>query len=108
MDTPTSDPGIVIEERTAGMVRYRSLSTGRRWEVHGECTRCGLCVIGAVPAERWVWTGPPGTPGAVTDTQYDARLDDPVTPEFDQHMKNQAASTPAATVAGCSLSFVVR
>jgi hypothetical protein len=47
VDEPTSDPEVVIEERTAGYVRYRDLD-GRRWEVRGECTRLGYCLIGAV------------------------------------------------------------
>lgn len=43
----TSDPGVLIEERRAGYVRYQHVD-GRRWEVHGVCDRRGDCLIGAV------------------------------------------------------------
>lgn len=46
MDVPTSDRHVVIEARSPGYVRYRS-DEGRRWEVRGECTRLGHCLIGA-------------------------------------------------------------
>ena len=111
-DTATNDPGVVIEKLQKGAnpyIIYRSLITGRRWEVNGTCNQCGLCVIGAVDGSmgttRWVWSGPPGTPMAVTDVKYGDRLDDPVTPEFHQDMIDQAAITPTATVSGCSLTF---
>lgn len=45
---PTSDPSVFIEEQRQGYVRYRRLTDGRRWEVHGECDRRGDCLIGAV------------------------------------------------------------
>lgn len=44
---PTYDPGVLIEERRPGYVRYRATS-GRRWEVHGVCDQRGDCLIGAV------------------------------------------------------------
>jgi hypothetical protein len=47
-DTPTSDPNVVIEEQWDGYVRYRRLTDGRRWEVHGFCDMRGDCLIGAV------------------------------------------------------------
>lgn len=47
MATPTVDPDVVIEERRTGYVRYRSLSSGRRWEVRGECVHLGNCQIGS-------------------------------------------------------------
>jgi hypothetical protein len=52
---PTADPNCVIEEQREGYVRYRALSSGRRWEVHGVCDQRGDCLIGAN-----VWT-PDGT-----------------------------------------------
>jgi len=104
MDAPTSDPGVVIESRDESGVVYRSV-TGRRWRVNGECNRCGLCVVGAVPIERWTWRGPPGTPGAVFDTLYGSRLDEPVTPEFFPAMERIARETPTALVTGCSMTL---
>lgn len=47
-DIPTVDPNVVIEAQSIGYVRYRSLSTGHRWEVHGTCDHRGDCMIGAV------------------------------------------------------------
>lgn len=75
---PTSDPGILIEERREGYVRYRNVESGRRWEVHGECVGLGHCIVGAVvdgeevrtlERARELWAQ--GFP-----------LDSPVTPEF--------------------------
>ena len=113
-DTPTSDPTVVIERTRLGanpFIEYRNLITGRRWRVSGTCNRCGLCVIGATDAvmgvTRWTWSGPPGTPDAVTDVKYGSRPDDPVTPEFAQDMIDMAQQTPTATVGGCTLTFQV-
>lgn len=64
---PTVDPTVFIEEKRPGYVRYRN-ADGRRWEVHGTCDQRGDCLVGAVDPVL----GPP-----------DARLDVPVTPEFD-------------------------
>ena len=47
----TQDIDIVIEERRIGCVRYRRLSTGARWEVHGVCTGRGDCIVGSVLAD---------------------------------------------------------
>lgn len=80
----TADPDVVIEARAVSYVRYRSLSTGRRWEVHGICDRRGDCLVGAVidgivirdheQLARLVQA-------AGTD-RIDSPLDVPVTPEF--------------------------
>lgn len=48
---PTQDPGLVLEARSPGYRRYRRLSDGRRWEVHGECDGRGSCIVGAVLAD---------------------------------------------------------
>lgn len=74
---PTCDPGVWIEEQSAGYARYRR-DDGRRWEVHGTCDKRGTCLIGA-----WI-------DGAeVTTAEHAAALaagytgpDCPVTPEF--------------------------
>jgi hypothetical protein len=58
---PTCDPHVLIEEQRVNYVRYRR-DDGRRWEVHGSCTRCGNC-----------WQGVAGEAPA---------LDCPVTPEL--------------------------
>jgi len=65
--TETADPDVVIEDERAGYVRYRSLSTGRRWEVTGVCDYRGDCLVGAIDP----LLGPRGS-----------RLDVPVTPDF--------------------------
>lgn len=110
-DIATSDPFVVIEAtgKRAGVfwLRYRREVAGvvDRWTVRGTCNQCGLCVIGAVPASRFTWSGPPGTPMAVTDVNYAARPDDPIAPGFIEDMVQMAALTPTATVAGCSLTI---
>lgn len=48
MDEPTADPNVVIEEKLAGYVRYRSLIDNSRWEVRGTCIKLGYCLVGAV------------------------------------------------------------
>jgi hypothetical protein len=48
VDEPTSDPSVVIEERSPGYVRYRNILDGRRWEVRGTCDRRGNCLIGTL------------------------------------------------------------
>ncbi len=58
----TCDPYVWIEEQYVGYVRYRNVTSGRRWEVHGICDQRGDCWQGAV--------GPK------------PELDCPVTPEF--------------------------
>ena len=64
---PTVDPYVLIEEQRKGYVRYRNITTGRRWIVRGVCDLRGDCIIGAVDPPL----GPP-----------EGRLDVPVTPEF--------------------------
>ena len=84
----TADPDIEIEEKQEGYVRYRRLSDGRRWEVHGVCDRRGDCMIGV--------TVQLGGSVIVRDHEHLALLakvfgreridsveDEPVTPEFD-------------------------
>lgn len=44
----TADPDVFIEEQREGYCRYRRISDGRRWEVHGFCDRRGDCIVGAV------------------------------------------------------------
>lgn len=85
---PTADPGVFIEARGDGWVRYRR-DDGRRWEVHGVCDRRGDCLIGAVV------TNEHGEPEQIRDHDHlaemthrlgrdrvDGELDVPVTPEF--------------------------
>lgn len=63
----TIDPYVFIEEEYKGYVRYRNITSGRRWEVLGICDYRGDCIVGAVNPVL----GPRG-----------GRLDVPVTPEF--------------------------
>lgn len=76
---PTADPTTLIEEQREGYVRYRSITEGRRWEVHGTCDRRGDCLVGAVIDGK-----------ELTRADIDAAserlvsaLDVPVTPEFE-------------------------
>lgn len=64
---PTIDPYIFIEEEYIGYVRYRNITTGRRWEVYGQCDYRGDCLIGAVNPILG---------------KRETRLDVPVSPEF--------------------------
>lgn len=109
MPEATNDPDIVITDRQTGSdswVDYARISTGETWRVRGTCNQCGLCVIGVNdPLGRYVWDGPPGTPGASRDLLYGQRLDDPLCMGFDEDMVGMAAITPTATVTGCSLTF---
>jgi hypothetical protein len=87
VDTPTADPFVVIEDSSPGYVRYRNVTTGQRWEVHGTCDRRGNCLIGAV-------LDLDGQEVVVRDhahlneltAQYGSRIDSemdvPVTPDF--------------------------
>lgn len=77
MDSPTADPTVVIEERSAGYIRYRNIE-GRRWEVFGVCDKRGDCLVGAVIDDEQVRTLERAHELAVA---Y-AGLDCPITPEF--------------------------
>lgn len=44
----TCEPYVFIEEQRVGYIRYRDITTGRRWEVHGICDKRGDCLVGAV------------------------------------------------------------
>jgi hypothetical protein len=110
VNEPTLDADIVVVGREDGpppVVVYRRVSTNDTWAVSGTCNQCGLCVIGAV-GEWYVWNGPPGTPGASSDTRVPGRADDPVCPGFIEDMQEMAAVTPTANVAGCSLVIETR
>lgn len=82
---PTWDPTVVIEERRAGYVRYRSTHTGRRWEVHGTCDQRGDCLIGAVVDGELVRDHAhlAELAARLAPRRVDSDLDVPVTPEFD-------------------------
>src|SRR5215469_2836649 len=86
---PTVDPEIFIEARGERWVRYRRITDGRRWAVHGVCDRRGDCLIGAV------MTNEHGELEQIRDHEHlaelskrlgrdrpDTELDVPVTPEF--------------------------
>lgn len=103
---PTLDPDIEIMYLEGG-VEYRRISTGDKWRVWGTCNQCGLCVIGARPFDRYQWQAAPGTPYSVVDLWYGKRLDDPVTPGFNEDMIDMARATPTATVNGCSMTVEV-
>lgn len=75
----TDDPGVVITSRADGLVVYAA-QDGTRWVIRGVCNRCGSCEVDETGAHI-VWSGPPGTPGACTDTRMPGRLDSPVRPE---------------------------
>lgn len=77
---PTADSTVFIEDRRPGYIRYVQTS-GRHWEVFGECVKLGYCMIGAVvgdpPAEL------ANLDAAQTFVEANPfQLDVPVTPEF--------------------------
>lgn len=76
--TPTSDPGVFIEEQSAGYVRYQN-AEGRRWEVHGTCDKRGNCLVGAFIDGVQVTT----LEQAQALCNAYTGLDCPVTPEFE-------------------------
>ncbi len=84
-DILTVDPFTVIEETRDGYTRYRSLQSGRRWEVHGKCDRRGDCLIGAkidgaeIKSREELLAKTALLGAARLDSEYDV----PVTPEFD-------------------------
>lgn len=84
-DKLTIDPYVVIEEQRTSYVRYRSIVTGRRWEVRGICDRRGDCLIGANLKSIFVETKAQLIELAKTypGQRLDTELDVPVTPEFD-------------------------
>ena len=75
---PTCDPYIFIEEIRLGYVRYRRVTDGRRWEVHGICDKRGYCVLGMNINGEKVSSLEEAKKLAEA---YDG-LDCPVTPEF--------------------------
>lgn len=60
------------------MMRYRRLTDGRRWEVHGKCDKRGNCLVGAVIDGEQVTTIEHARELAAGYTGPDS----PVTPEF--------------------------
>ena len=81
----THDPYIFIEESSPGYVRYRRITDGRRWEVHGTCDRRGDCLIGAVIEDHMVEDHEDLERLAqqLGRERIDSELDVPVLPEFD-------------------------
>ena len=81
----TADDYIFIEEQREGYVRYRRISDGRRWEVHGTCDRRGDCLIGATVDEIQIRDHEHLEELKVIlgKQRIDSELDVPVTPEFD-------------------------
>jgi predicted methyltransferase len=74
----TADPYVVIEERRDSYVRYRR-TDGRRWEVLGDCTGLGYCMVGAVVNGREIATL---GEAVMLITESPLELDVPITPEF--------------------------
>lgn len=102
----TAEPNVLIELERPGLVQYVNLLANDRWQVLGECNRCGLCAIGAARPDKYRWAGPPGTPGACDDLDYGFRADEPCHPSMGPAMAAMARQTPGATVTGCSFIFV--
>lgn len=76
----TIDPDVVVEERRDGYVRYRNVTSGRRWEVHGECVKIGRCMVGAIVDGRELRTL---REARAYIRERPLLLDSPVTPEFE-------------------------
>lgn len=89
---PTADPYVFIEEQRpvdapagkAEYIRYRRVSDGRRWEVHGTCDRRGDCLVGVVIEGEIVASK--AHLGRLRKRlgreRIDSEMDVPVTPEF--------------------------
>lgn len=75
---PTCDPEIFIEEQRVGFIRYRRITDGRRWEVHGICDKRANCLVGATINGEFVSTIERARELALSYMG----LDCPVTPEF--------------------------
>lgn len=97
MSTPTTDPNIVVLEKSEGYVKYQDLLNGQVWEINGTCNACGLCEVGVVdiyfepnpngkePIKKHyqIWTGVPvGQAGACLDARFGTRPDFPMRPEI--------------------------
>lgn len=89
---PTADPDVFIEEQRpadapAGLaeyIRYRRVSDGRRWEVHGTCDRRGDCLVGAIIEGELVKSKAHlnRLKKKLGKERIDSEMDVPVTPEF--------------------------
>lgn len=99
---PTTDPTVNIINHTTEYKEYETIY-GERWRIHGTCNACGLCertpeTIPSVVQEvhqiiapdgnitYWNrtlrWVDEPGTPNAVTEDDFESRLDCPMRPEY--------------------------
>lgn len=94
----TDDPTCWIVERGDGRVVYQN-DDGERWEILGECNRCGACEGGEHPPRNLILVGPKGEPGSCIDLDYERRLDRPVRPEI-------ADKFPSCSLRGRYLSGV--
>lgn len=95
--TPTIDPDVVIEEDIilpdqidpvsgnvgSRSITYRSISTGRRWQVIGNCDRRGDCMVGGVVNGFIIHTKADLDQAGFKAIEAARTFDTPVTPEFD-------------------------
>lgn len=86
MSERTHDPDVLIETRWEHGVRYRSISTGRCWDVIGQCDQRGDCLIGVMIDGYGLITSHADIEEAKRTLGVErlvSDLDVPVTPEFD-------------------------
>jgi hypothetical protein len=76
--TPTFDASVCIEDRRPGYIRYVQTS-GRRWEVFGECVKLGYCMVGGIFDGVKLLTLDDAI-GFIETHPFD--LDVPITPQF--------------------------
>lgn len=67
----------------ARAITYRSLSTGRRWQVIGNCDRRGDCLIGATVNGLTIETHDDLAKSDLAAIDAARTYDTPVTPEFE-------------------------
>jgi hypothetical protein len=102
----TMDPTTWITNRTVENdenVLYYENTDGKKWKIKGSCIACGLCenhvsdegsiaiitnkIINSnneieTYTRELNWVGIAGTPGACIETNFQNRLDIPMTPDF--------------------------
>lgn len=98
VDTPTSDPNIIIEDQSTDnndpnddWVIYKNLKSKYRWIIRGRCNRCGLCEVGRVDDGKITFDEliKIGEAEACIDLTFKSRLDVPSTPDVKQNADDQ-------------------
>jgi hypothetical protein len=106
MDYTTWITARYVNSEGIDVVEYQN-TDGKRWRISNNCIACGLCEMRPEGNNNTVihtnyyidennqrqsytrtliWYGEPGTPGACVESDYEARKDIPVTPDFTQEI----------------------